>query len=223
MARVLLPLTMLLSCGQVIAASAVNTQDPYQMIEQAAKKTFARFDADQSKIKADPNHLKIIIEQELLPYIDYKYAAYKVLGKYLNKTTKAQRAAFAQAFRGYLVSTYASAFTAYTHQKVSFAPAKKFDDEKFVNVAVQVIEAGRPPIKLSFKVRRLMTGKRKDKKPRVGDQWKAIDLVAEGISLLQSKQSEIGGLVQKEGIESVINMLNERAKASVEAQKASSK
>ncbi|MBE8167622.1 MAG: ABC transporter substrate-binding protein, partial [Shewanella sp.] len=171
----------------------------------------------------DPDHLKMIVEQELLPYIDYKYASYKVLGKYLSKTTKAQRDSFTQAFRGYLVSTYASAFTAYTHQKVSFSPAGNFAEEKFVTVAVQVIEAGRPPIKLSFKVRRLMTGERKDRKPRTGDHWKAIDLVAEGISLLQSKQSEIGNLVQKEGIEEVVKMLDKRANASIETKKASSK
>ncbi|MFT5790516.1 MAG: phospholipid transport system substrate-binding protein, partial [Shewanella sp.] len=74
-----------------------------------------------------------------------------------------------------------------------------FANEKMVNVNVRVIEKGRPEIKLQFRARRL-----KD------NTWKAFDLVAEGVSLLSSKQSEISNLVRQKGIEPVIEMLIER-------------
>lgn len=180
-------------------AEEVNTQDPYLMLKTVANKTFERFYQDKAKIDENPDYLKVIVEEELMPYIDYKYASYKVMGQHLRETTKEQRKAFVAAFEGYLVSTYAQAFTEYTDQKIEFAPARDFTHDKIVEVHVRIIEPGRPPIKLLFKVRRLKN-----------DHWKAFDLVAEGVSLLASKQSEVTSLIRKEGIESVIEMLKQK-------------
>ncbi|MBW8182682.1 Tgt2/MlaC family protein [Shewanella nanhaiensis] len=182
----------------------VNTMDPYVMVETVANNTFDRFHHDFAIIETNPDHLKVIVSDELMPYIDTKYASYKVMGTYLRKTTKEQRERFVEAFKGYLISTYAQAFTEYTDQKVSFARAADFSKEKMVSVDVQIIDAGRPPIKLQFRVRRL-----KD------DSWKAFDLVAEGVSLLASKSSEISNLIRQKGIDAVIAELDERTKVSI--------
>nr|WP_110455778.1 ABC transporter substrate-binding protein [Shewanella algidipiscicola] len=186
----------LVSSVSYAADPEVNTQNPYAMVESVANKTFARFHQDIDIIKANPDHLKVIVSDELMPYVDYKYAAYKVMGSYLRQSTPDQRDRFAEAFKTYLIATYAQAFTEYTNQKVEFAPARSFADEKMVDVNVQIIEQGRPPIKLQFRVRRL-----KD------DSWKAFDLVAEGVSLLSSKSAEISNLIRQNGIDSVIEEL----------------
>ncbi|WP_417763533.1 MlaC/ttg2D family ABC transporter substrate-binding protein [Shewanella sp.] len=192
--------------SQAMAATAhQDYKDPYAMIKAVADQTFARFEKDKALIDKDPNHLKVIVSEELMPYIDGRYASYKVLGTYLRETSKEQRDAFSDAFEGYLVSTYAQAFTEYTNQKVEFGRATDFSGEKIVDVPVQIVENGRPPIKLLFKVRRM-----KD------DTWKAFDLVAEGISLLSSKQTEIASLIRAKGIDEVITMLKEKANASVD-------
>ncbi|MGS0728111.1 MlaC/ttg2D family ABC transporter substrate-binding protein, partial [Shewanella sp. 0m-11] len=185
--------------ADAVASADIDQTNPFTMVEEVANKTFARFHQDEKLIASDPDHLKVIVTEELMPYIDYKYASYKVLGQYLRETSKDQRDRFVEAFRDYLVSTYAQAFTEYTDQTVEYGRAEDFADEKFVSVNVQVVEQGRPPIKLQFKARRLKNG-----------TWKAFDLVAEGVSLLSSKQSEITNLVRQQGIESVITMLKER-------------
>ncbi len=203
MFRAVLTLIVSLFCIQV-QAETVDSNNPYNMIQVVADKTFKRFHADKAKIDADANHLKVIVREELMPYVDYKYASYKVLGQYLKETTEDERNRFVEAFEAYLVTTYAQAFTEYTNQTVEYAPGAKFTDEKIVDVNVRIIENGRPPIKLLFKARRL-----KD------DTWKAFDLVAEGVSLLQSMQSEITGLIRQKGIEHVITMLNDKANTPV--------
>ncbi|MCL1097690.1 MlaC/ttg2D family ABC transporter substrate-binding protein [Shewanella gelidii] len=191
-----------------IQAEQVNTHNPYEMVQVVAKKTFDRFNRDFQKIEADTGHLKVIVREELMPYVDYKYASYKVMGKYLRETTKQQRHDFVDAFEGYLISTYAQAFTEYTNQKVQFEKGADYTHEKIVEVKVSIIEDGRPPIKLLFKVRRL-----KD------DSWKAFDMVAEGVSLLASKQSEVTSLIRKEGIDSVIQMLKKKTGENISAAK----
>ncbi|QDF66009.1 ABC transporter substrate-binding protein [Shewanella sp. SNU WT4] len=177
-------------------AAPVDNQNPYLLIEVVANQTFDRFKQEQAKIAADPEYLKVIVTDELMPYVDAKYAAYKVLGKYLQQTTPEQRDAFADAFKQYLIATYAQAFTEYTNQEIAFSPAKDFSKEKIVSVDVVILAPGRPNITVAFKMRRLKN-----------NDWKAIDMVAEGVSLLASKESEVAGIISREGIDAVITQL----------------
>ncbi|XQW84567.1 MlaC/ttg2D family ABC transporter substrate-binding protein [Thalassotalea piscium] len=185
-----------------LSANAVEAKDPYKLIKTVANITFNRFANEQNEIRKDPNILKTIVREELLPYINYRYAAFKVIGgQNFKRTTKAERAEFTKAFREYLVTSYAQVFTLYNNQKVEFAPAKDFSKSNVVAVNTYVIEPGRDPIDISFRVR-------KNKKTK---EWKAYDMVAEGVSLLDSKQSQFSSLIRQEGLPHVTKMLIEKS------------
>jgi phospholipid transport system substrate-binding protein len=186
------------------AASKVKIakKNPYTMIQKVAGITFKRFDDEQSLIRANPNLIKDIIREELLPYIDYKYSAYKVIGaKNFKKTTAQERKEFVPAFRDYYITSLAQVLTLYNNQKVEFAAANKLKKQKIVSVEAMVIEAGRNPISLSFRVR-------KNKKTK---DWKAYDMVAEGVSLLDSKQAELAGIIRRKGLPHVTEMLKQKS------------
>lgn len=182
------------------AGESINRQDPYAMMKAAAKQTFARFHTDKAKIAADKDYLKVIVSEELMPYVDYKYAALKVMGRHVRSASPEQRQAFVDAFKGYLIATYAQAFTAYTDQKVEFEPGRDYQGQKQLQVDVNIIEKGRPPVNVAFKMRRM-----KD------NTWKAFDMIAEGVSLLRSKTSEFDGLIRQKGLDNVIDLLNRKA------------
>ncbi|GHF78719.1 ABC transporter substrate-binding protein [Thalassotalea marina] len=180
----------------------VDETNPYSMIRTVADITFKRFANEQAEIRKNPNLLKDIVREELVPYINYKYAAFKVIGgSNFRSTTEEERDEFVPVFRDYLVTSYAQVFTLYNNQKVEFEPERDFADEKVVAVRTTVIEPGRDPIDISFRVR-------KEKKT---GEWKAYDMVAEGISLLDSKQAELSGLIRQKGLPHVTEMLREKA------------
>ena len=192
--------------GQPSSSARIDKKNPYVMIKKVAELTFKRFANEQSAIRETPNLLKTIVGEELMPYIDYKYSAYKVIGaKNFKKTTNAERKAFIPVFRDYLITSYAQVFTLYKQQKVTFEPAKKLKNEKIVSVNTAVIEPGRDPINISFRVR-------KNKKT---NDWKAYDMVAEGVSLLDSKQVELASIIRKKGLTHVTNMLKEKSKKNI--------
>lgn len=194
-------LTISLSANAV-DNDGIDNKDPYKLIETVANITFKRFANEQTNIHKDPNILKTIVREELLPYINYRYAAFKVIGgQNFKSTTKEDRAEFTQAFREYLVTSYAQVFTLYNNQKVEFAPAKDFSKSNVVAVNTAVIEPGRDPIDISFRVR-------KNKKTK---EWKAYDMVAEGVSLLDSKQAEFSSLIRQKGLPHVTQMLIEKS------------
>lgn len=187
------------------ATSNVDKKNPYIMIKKVAKITFERFSTERVAIKAQPNLIKDIVREELMPYINYKYSAYKVIGTHLKNTTDAERKAFVPVFRDYLITSYAQVFTLYDSQPVKFFPEKKFADKNIVAVPTRVMMSDRPPINISFKVRR----------NRKTNDWKAFDMVAEGVSLLDSKQKELSSVIRQKGLPYVTELLKEKSKRDI--------
>ena len=136
-----------------------------------------------------------------MPYINYKYSAFKVIGSHLKKTTDQERQDFVLVFREYLVTSYAQVFTLYDKQPVEFAPAEDFTDKRIVAVDTRVMMTGRDNIDVSFKLR----------KNRKTNEWKAFDMVAEGVSLLDSKQAELGGIIRQKGLPYVTELLKQKS------------
>ncbi|EAQ31090.1 MULTISPECIES: ABC transporter substrate-binding protein [Idiomarina] len=186
------------------SAETIKEENPYTLVKKVADKTFERIGEERSKITENPNYLKTIVKDELMPYVDNIYASKKVLGRYFKDTDEKQRQEFYKAFTDYIVATYARAFTQYDESKheVEFLQHPKVGpDDKVVVVETRVKEAGRPPIRLDFKVRY----------DNNADVWKAYDLVVEGVSLLNSKQSEIAAVIRSRGIEGTIALLEDKA------------
>ncbi|RTZ14885.1 phospholipid-binding protein MlaC [Vibrio aquaticus] len=200
--KLVLTLCSLLAAFNV-AAQEIDKTQPYQMMKQVSEQAFSRLKAEQEQVRQDPEYLKVIVEEELMPYINEKYAALKLLGPNLKGAKREDVATFIVAFRSYLVTSYAQVLTQYTDQTIEFGPEPKVNPNKSITgVKVDIVDAPRPNIKLEFKLR-------KDKK---SGEWQAFDMIAEGISLLSSKQSEWSSKLRQEGILAVANDLEQLAK-----------
>lgn len=173
--------------------SALTLNEPYQLMTEVAQNTFDRLNNEQRQIKADPKYLRTIVREEMLPGVDVRFSAFRVIGKQLNNTTPAQRDAFVNAFSEYLVVTYADALAAYDQQTLDIGKGSVGKDDQLVSIPVSVLEPNKPTINLEFKLR---------KNNRTGE-WKVFDMIAEGISLLSAKQSELSGLIRQKGIDNV--------------------
>lgn len=208
-------LSLILSSGFVVHAAEpevtqqekvlVDQTDPYLMINEVAKVTFERLAKEHAEIKKDPNILKAVVREELIPYIDYRYASFKVIGKHLRKQKREDVNEFVEVFRDYLITSYAQIFTLYDQQKVTFEPSKKLGEERTVAVDVQVMQPGGDAIKISFQVRK---GKNKTK-------WQAFNMIAEGVSLLDSKRSELSGIISQKGLPYVTELLKEKSERDI--------
>ncbi|EJL6524200.1 phospholipid-binding protein MlaC [Vibrio cholerae] len=183
-------------------AATIDSSNPYQMMKAVAEKSFDRLKNEQSKVQQDPQYLKVIVEEELMPYVNEQYAALKLLGPNLKGAKREDVAEFVKAFRAYLVTNYAQVLTQYTNQTIEFAPEMPLEeDRRITTVKVEIVDAPRPNIKLEFKLRQEKSG-----------EWKAFDMIAEGVSLLSSKQSEWNGKIRQDGILAVAQELEQLAK-----------
>lgn len=195
----LLSLVVLFFSFVFSAQAEVDKTDPYKLVQVVAHDLFERIAKEQGEISKDPELLRKVVTEQLAPYINHRYAAAKVLGTHYKKATAEQRKEFFEAFRQYLIATYAGILTLYKDQKVVFQPASPIKG-KIVQVKVRVLDEGRPDIEIGFKLRKNKKG-----------EWSAFDMVAEGISVLKSKQSELQGIIRQQGVPSVTQLLLDKA------------
>ncbi|PKH01898.1 ABC transporter substrate-binding protein [Psychromonas sp. MB-3u-54] len=198
MRHLLIVMTLLFS--SIAFSDQIDMSNPNKVIQSVSTNTFARITAEEARLKADPDYIQVVIEEELIPYFDYKYAAYKVLGAHLRNTTIEQRNEFVEAFRLYLINSYGNILFKYDQQEIQISANTNFKNGSIVTIPVRVRDKDGQIVQLSFKLR-------ENKK---SGEWKVFDVIAEGISMLNTKQSEISELIQREGIDHVIKLLEKK-------------
>lgn len=187
-------------------AMAVDKTNPYALMEDAAQKTFNKLKNEQPEIRKNPELLRQIVQQELLPYVHIKYAGALVLGPHYRNATPAQRDAYFTAFEAYLAQVYGQALAMYEGQEYRIEPAKPFADKSTLTIRVTIIDTnGRPPVRLDFQWR---------KNSKTG-YWQAYDMIAEGVSMITTKQNEWGDILRKQGIDGLTAQLQRSAQVPI--------
>lgn len=175
---------------------------PYVLMQQASDKLFSDIKNNQAKIKKDPNYLRTIVRNDLLPYVQVNYAGSLVLGSHFKSTTPEQREKFFKAFSDFIEQAYAQVLTAYTDQHIQIEPAKEVGNKNLVSIRVNIVQnGGQAPIKLDFKWR----------KNSKTSQWQAYDMVAEGVSMVVTKQNEWSGILRQQGIDALTAQIQKSA------------
>ncbi|MDU6409604.1 MAG: phospholipid-binding protein MlaC [Yersiniaceae bacterium] len=183
-------------------ANAVDQTNPYRVMDEAAQKTFTRLKNEQPKIKQDPNYLREVVREELLPYVQVKYAGALVLGRYYKEATPAQRDAYFKAFEDYLAQAYGQALALYHGQTYQIAPDQPLGDANIIAIRVTIIDnGGRPPVRLDFQWR---------KNSKTGN-WQAYDMIAEGVSMITTKQNEWADILRQQGVDGLTARLKSAA------------
>lgn len=200
LAKIVVISTALFAVQTVMAADS-----PYTLMQQASDKLFNDIKTNQSKINQDPNYLKTIVRQDLLPYVHVNYAGSLVLGQHFKSTTPEQRSKFFVAFEQFIVQAYAQALTGYTDQKIEIENPKNVSDNQ-VNIRVKIIQSGnQSPINLNFYWRK----NSKDGK------WQVYDMAAEGVSMVETKKQEWSTILRKDGIDALTVQVQKAADVSV--------
>ncbi|AHG19760.1 ABC transporter substrate-binding protein [Chania multitudinisentens RB-25] len=205
----LLMVALLVLAPQVFAVDQTN---PYSLMQDAAEKTFTHLTNEQSKIRQDPNYLRTIVHQELMPFVQVKYAGALVLGRYYKEATPAQREAYFTAFQAYLEQAYGQALAMYHGQTYQIEPAQPIGDADIVAIRVTILDnGGRPPVRLDFQWR---------KNSKTG-YWQAYDMIAEGVSMITTKQNEWASILRTKGIDGLTQLLQSAAQQPITLDKKS--
>ena len=187
-------LATVLSLGSASVHAAGET--PVQIIEQIAEKLAQTMETRREELTRDRAALNTVIDDVVLRNFDTDYAALLVLGRYAREATPEQRQRFTRAFYDSLVNRYGEALLQYTRGSVQVLPFRGELNERRTTVRTQVIvnDGTRIPVDYAFR------------KTKAGE-WKAFDVVIEGISYVTNYRNQVVAEIQRSGIDAVITRL----------------
>ncbi len=190
----------LLPLSTAIAASDIAA--PQIPIETASNKLKKQLQ-DESFIK-DFKKVNIFVEKVVDPFIDFNRVSALVLGKTWKKATKDEKRRFKHEFHTLLVRTYSRAFFEFKDWSVRYLPLRLKVDTKKTIVKTEILQPGIQPLAINY---RMVLTK---------GQWKAYDIVIEGVSLVTNYRTSIKNEIRKNGsLDAVIKQLADRNAAAL--------
>ena len=178
------------------AAPAAVQQTPVQIVQGIADQLATAIEGHRDELKRDKEKLIAIIDDVFLPHFDIDYASILVLGRHAREATPAQRERFAKAFYNSITHRYAEGLLNYTRGKVKVLPFNGDLNDKRTVVRTQVVLDDGKLVSIDYAFR----------KSRSGD-WKAYDVIIEGISYVTNYRNQVDAEIRKVGIEQLITNL----------------
>ena len=180
------------------AAAAVESDSEAQaVVRDTTDRVLAVLRAEKDSLKTDPGRLYGLVQEVILPRFDFERMSRWVLGRHWRAASQPQRAAFVDQFETLLVRTYSQALLSYRDQTVRFEPSR-VRSESEVTVRANIDQGGGPAIPISYEMYKTDGG------------WKVYDVSVNGVSLVINYRSSFSQEVTRNGIDGLIQRLDER-------------
>ena len=199
-------LLLVLPAIQAAWAQSTRQQTPDQVIRNMASDFEQAFVSQQQQIKAHPEMVKTLIQQYLMPQVNFALMSRYVLGRNWNKANPQQQQQFMRLFEQLLLHFYSKGFVEVAQKyhlttgMVTFLPFHMKQNSKFARVKTRVkLHADKPAIKINYSL--YLTQK---------SGWKIYDISVEGISLVTNYRASFNRLIQKGGITLLLENLQQK-------------
>ena len=187
------------------AAPATAQQAPVAVVQTIADQLATAIEGHRDELKKNQEKLINVIDEVFLPHFDIDYASILVLGQHAREATPAQRERFARAFYNSITHRYAEGLLNYTRGRVKVLPFNGDLNDKRTVVRTQVVLDDGKLVSIDYAFR----------KGRSGD-WKAYDVIIEGISYVTNYRNQVDAEIRKVGIDQLITKLETQGSKALE-------
>ncbi len=132
--------------------------------------------------------------------VDINWIARFAVGKNWQQMSATQQSEYISNYRKFLISSYVPVFKKYNGQKVLIKHINPVGNEQYVvTTEIQSDNSG-VPYKVEYRVK------------RTDGQYKVRDIIAEGVSMINTQRSDFGSIVAERGIPALNQDLLAKAK-----------
>jgi phospholipid transport system substrate-binding protein len=187
-----------------------DTPKPQQLMEETSRKMIVQFQANSTKIHNDPQIALSLINDNLVPKINFPLMSRWVLGKNWKKASKPQQQLFIHRFQKLVVKFYSKALLEYLTTNsinddiITFIPFRGKLKGKYATVRSHVNPPnGAKPINVNYELYH-------SKKTGL---WQVYDVSVEGISLVTSYRSSFKQIISQKGMDALLLELKNKTSA----------
>lgn len=180
---------------------------PQQLMEDTSKKMIAAFQEKTEAIRTDSKVADQLINDNLVPKINFPLMSRWVLGKNWKKASPEQQQKFIAEFQKLVVKFYSKALVQFLSQNnltddiITFTPFRGKLDGKYATVRSQVNPLnGAAPVKVNYD---LYLSKKTG-------LWQVYDVSVEGISLVTTYRSSFKQIISQKGMDALLSELENK-------------
>jgi len=192
MKKIFISVLFLLLFNSPASGNVADERDPVSIIKEASSHILESLDSRRAEFTENPELLRNVVRDDLLPLIDLDYSARLILGRSGKGASAEQLSAFSDAMSSVLINRYAKGMLEFrSSEQLEVLPMKGNNTEKLTRVRTRLkLNSGKfAPVDYAF---------------HMTDQgWKAFDVTVEGISYVITFRNQISPKVQAEGIDKV--------------------
>ncbi|MEO7115197.1 MAG: ABC transporter substrate-binding protein [Caldimonas sp.] len=185
------------------AAVGVHAQGkaPDALIKEVSTDVLDAVKADKSIKSGDIKKVMALVDQKVLPYLDFQRMTSSAVGRYWRQSTPDQQSRLQNEFKLLLVRTYSGALSQVSsEQTVELKPMRSSPTDKEVVVRTEIRGKG-DPLQLDYRLE------------KAGDSWKIYDVNVLGVWLVENYRNSFAQEIGANGIDGLIAKLAERNKA----------
>ena len=140
--------------------------------------------------------------------VDTSWMGKFVLGRNWKTLTPDQQKTYLTKYADYLVASYIPTFRKYSGEKVNILSSAKLEQPDEFNVATTIERPGKEGVSVNYRVR------------KQAGCYKVADIVAEGISLINTQRQDFGAVFGRTGYDGLIQSLDRKIAAPSEVSSA---
>ena len=137
------------------------------------------------------------LEPVIKSSFDMPFISRTVLGKYWESLNNEQRSRFVEAFTRLSTATYAANFDSYSGEHFKMIPERETDGGRIL-VQSTLIKSDGGQVQLDYLLH------------RTGNQWRIVNIIAEGVSDLALKRADYSAFLKSKGFDALLKKVNEK-------------
>ena len=192
--RILCPLFLLFLALPCNAASVLS---PDEVVRETTREVLNRLEMDKDRLAADPEYIKVVVRELIVPHMDFRTMAGLVLGKDWGVLSDPVKNCFSKGLRNLLVERYSHILLSYHKHNISYQPAVSIGSQGYYSVTQTLTRDDRKPLTIGYPMRRDEEG------------WSVVDLVIDGVSLVKSYRITYEKEISEQGLAEFIYSFQE--------------
>jgi phospholipid transport system substrate-binding protein len=194
--------------AQAPAAAPAATAAPDALVRDLSNEVLNTIKADKQLASGDPNRVQKLVDEKILPYVDFQKMTQLAVGRGWRQATPEQRTALTREFRTLLVRTYSGALSQVSDHQVKMRPYRAQPGDTDVLVGTNIVATRGDPIQLDYRLEKTDSG------------WKIYDVNILGVWLVENYKTQFASQINSGGVDGLIKTLTDRNKQLEQGKKA---
>lgn len=190
----------LLGSFHVHAQNIDRKQPPAEFIDTVATQALEAVKNDTAAQGGDRNAINSLVNQYVLPYVNFEKTTRLATGRHWRQASAAQRKALVEAFENTLIRTYSGALANVDKlSSIQVGPFRGDPNADDVVVRTTINQNNGPAVGVDYRME------------QTPDGWLIYDLNVEGIWLIQNYRNQFSEVITRQGIDGLIDSLNKQS------------